>query len=264
MRVLIVDDNKLIRMGLRVSLETQNDVSEIFEAENGQDAIETASKGAVDITILDVSMPVMGGLEALEALVQHCPVVMLTNEDDGAIVAEAMQKGASGYIVHGSLDPAAIVGGLQTCIAGGTITAGLPVWSLTGPPVENSGTQASSSQVATNTGGTVEDPSANGRSGVPGAPSGMRASAAPGSATPESAALSDQRFPADDLTQREREVMEAIAEGLGNQDIAREFYLSEKTVKNHVNRIFSKLEVTSRAQAVALWLRHRSPVPDQR
>src|SRR5690625_3563917 len=119
MRVLIVDDNKLIRMGLRVSLETQNNVSEIFEAENGRDAIDIASKGDVDIAILDVSMPVMGGLEALEALVQHCPVVMLTNEDDGAIVAEAMQKGASGYIVHGSLDPAAIVGGDRKSVAQG-------------------------------------------------------------------------------------------------------------------------------------------------
>ena len=259
MRVLIVDDNKLIRMGLRVSLETQNDVSEIFEAENGQEAIEIASKDGVDITILDVSMPVMGGLEALDALVQYCPVVMLTNEDDGAIVAEAMQKGASGYIVHGSLDPAAIVGGLQTCIAGGTITAGLPVWSLAGPPAGGSESPTSASNGdGTGAGGLVKGSSPNGRHPAPRAPGGSRASA-----VPESATVCDQRFPADDLTQREREVMEAIAKGLGNQDIAREFYLSEKTVKNHVNRIFSKLEVTSRAQAVALWLRHRSPVPDQ-
>src|SRR5690625_4229958 len=188
-------------MGLRVSLETQNDVSEIFEAENGQAAIEIASKGVVDITILDVSMPVMGGLEALEALVQHCPVVMLTNEDDGAIVAEAMQKGASGYIVHGSLDPAAIVGGLQTCIAGGTITAGLPVWSLAGPPD-----------------GTLEATARQSES----------AASTPESAAKEFAPLSPPAREAD-LTQREREVMEAIAEGLGNQEIAREFYLSEKT-----------------------------------
>src|SRR5690625_6747513 len=77
MKVLIVDDNQLIRMGLRVSLEMQESVSQIFEAENGEEAIAIATREAVDITILDVSMPVMGGLDALEQLIPHCPVVML-------------------------------------------------------------------------------------------------------------------------------------------------------------------------------------------
>src|SRR5690625_7429407 len=121
-------------MGLRVSLEMQEAVSEIFEAENGEEAIEIAAREAVDITILDVSMPVMGGLDALEQLTPHCPVVMLTNEDDSATISRAMQNGASGYIVHGSLDPAAIANGLATCLAGGTITAGPAPTRLTTRP----------------------------------------------------------------------------------------------------------------------------------
>lgn len=210
MKVLIVDDNQLIRMGLRVSLEMQESVSEIFEAENGEEAIEIAAREEVDITILDVSMPVMGGLDALEQLIPHCPVVMLTNEDDSATISRAMQNGASGYIVHGSLDPAAIANGLATCLAGGTITAGLPLTAFANGPASEPA------------------PVANGEGA---------------------------------LTAREREVMDAVAEGLGNQEIATQLFLSEKTVKNHINRIFSKLDVTNRAQAVALWLRNRSAVP---
>jgi|SRR5690625_1714190 len=210
MKVLIVDDNKLIRMGLRVSLEMQDSIGQVFEAENGQEAIAVAAREEVDITILDVSMPVMDGLDALEQLVPLCPVVMLTNEDDSATIARAMQNGASGYIVHGSLDPSAIVSGLATCIAGGTITAGLPLTAFAG---ENKKTQIS----------------------------------APNSENT--------------LTARECEVMESIAQGMGNQEIAAQLFLSEKTVKNHINRIFSKLNVTTRAQAIALWLRDRPMVP---
>src|SRR5690625_8016080 len=125
MKVLIVDDNQLIRMGLKVSLEMQESVSEIFEAENGEEAIEIAAREEVDITILDVSMPVMSGLDALEQLIPHCPTVMLTNEDDSAAISRAMQNGASGYIVNGSLDPAAMAHGHATSLAGGTIHAGL-------------------------------------------------------------------------------------------------------------------------------------------
>src|SRR5690625_7936403 len=79
-------------------------------------------------------MPVMGGLDALEQLTPHCPVVMLTNKDDSATISRAMQNGASGYIVHGSLDPAAIANGLATCLAGGTITAGLPLTAFSNGP----------------------------------------------------------------------------------------------------------------------------------
>lgn len=211
MKVLIVDDNQLIRMGLRVSLEMKEAIGEIFEATNGREAIEIAAQEEVDITILDVSMPVMDGIDALEELVAHCPVIMLTNEDDSTTVARAMQKGASGYIVHGSLDPDAIINALSACIAGGTITAGLPLTAFTAQ--------------------TKTEP------------------AAMETAVQEA------------LTEREREVMEVIALGLGNQEIAARLFLSEKTVKNHINRIFSKLNVETRAQAIALWLGDRPTVP---
>src|SRR5690625_6285920 len=130
MKVLIVDDNQLIRMGLRVSLEMQESVSQIFEAENGEEAIAIATREAVDITILDVSMPVMGGLDALEQLIPHCPVVMLTNEDDAVTVAQAMKNGASGYIVHGSLEPATIVGRFATLLTIDTIIADLALYTF--------------------------------------------------------------------------------------------------------------------------------------
>ena len=202
MRILVVDDNALIRLGLRAALDGLTDVEEVLEAENGQVAVEIAARGATDIVLLDVAMPVMDGITALPLLLAHAKVIMLTHTDDLDVVGEAMALGASGYIIHGSLQPVAILTALRACLAGGTFTAGLSPWERVFPSTEP---------------------------------------AAPASRT-------------DVLSRREAEIMDAIARGLANPQIAARLFVSEKTVKNHINSIFAKLGVSARGQAIALWL----------
>lgn len=204
MRILVADDNKLIRMGLRAVLEELPDVVSVDEAENGAVAVERAATGDVDVVLLDVRMPVRDGLDALPDILPHAKVLMLTNTDDMDTAAAAMRAGASGYILHGSLEPEGIGSAIRACLAGGTVVSGLDPWSMS------------------------------------------RAAAAP----PPSPAPTDLRG----LSAREAEIMDVVTKGLTNTQIARTFFLSEKTVKNHINRIFSKLGVTNRAQAIAVWM----------
>jgi DNA-binding NarL/FixJ family response regulator len=201
MRVLVADDNALIRLGLRATLSELDDVESVEEAANGAEAVERVHAGGIDVVLLDVRMPVRDGLSALPDIVGRATVLMLTNTDDLEIVAEAMRHGASGYIIHGSLAPDALGSAIRACLAGGTFTAGLSPWSSPAPPA------------------------------TPATP------VRPGN-----------------LSAREAEVMDVVAQGLTNTQIARTLFLSEKTVKNHINSIFSKLGATTRAQAVALWL----------
>lgn len=204
MRILVVDDNALIRVGLRVSLEGLDGVTEILEAEHGEQAIEISRSTPVDVVLLDVRMPVLDGPGALPTLLERSVVVLLTNTDDIDVAAAAMRAGASGYILHGTLEPEEILSALQACMAGGTYTAGLSPWTRMLPV------------------------------------SAVRADDDPRAA----------------LSPREREIMREVATGASNREIAARLFLSEKTVKNHINRIFSKLDVTSRGQAIALWLRN--------
>lgn len=204
MRVLVADDNALIRLGVRAALEELPDVAEVVEAPNGAVAVARVQEGDVDVVLLDVRMPELDGLSALTDIVPHATVLMLTNTDDMASVAEAMRAGASGYIVHGSLDPQGIGAAIRTCLAGGRVMSGFEPWATPVP-----------ASPAPPTGGA-----------------GVRAG----------------------LSEREAEIMDVVSQGLTNTQIARQLFLSEKTVKNHINRIFAKLGVTNRAQAIAAWL----------
>lgn len=202
MKVLVVDDNPFIRLGLRAALEQMPDVELVEEAGDGAAAVERAADGTFDVVLLDVRMPVRDGLSALPELVDKATVLMLTHTDDMESVSEAMRAGAAGYVVHGSLDPQGIGTAIRACLAGGRVTFGFEPWAV---PV---GTAA-------------------------------RTPAGPGG---------------HGLSERETEIMEHVARGLTNLQVARTLFLSEKTVKNHINHIFAKLGVSNRAQAVALWL----------
>ncbi|SFJ82139.1 response regulator transcription factor [Cellulomonas sp. KH9] len=210
MRILVVDDNALIRLGLRAALEELEDVERVDEAGDGQAAVDRVAQGDVDVVLLDVRMPGRDGLSALPDLVGRATVIMLTNTDDMAAVHEAMRAGAAGYVIHGSLEPAGIGAAIRACVAGGRVVSGLEPWASAAP--------------------------------VPAVPAAPPTSPAGGGG------------PADRLSAREAEIMDLVAQGLTNTQIARRLYLSEKTVKNHINRIFAKLDVTNRAHAVAVWL----------
>jgi len=209
MRVLVADDNRLIRLGLRAVLEDLPDVDSVDEAENGAVAVDRVRAGDIDVVLLDVRMPVRDGLDALPDILAHATVLMLTNTDDLEVVGEAMRAGASGYILHGSLEPEGIGAAIRACLAGGTVVSGLEPWAMGRP--------------------------------APSAAQGEGAGT--GSTTVQHG-----------LSAREVEIMDVISRGLTNTQIARTMFLSEKTVKNHINRIFGKLGVSNRAQAIAVWL----------
>lgn len=204
-RVLLVDDNAVVRMGLASLLETSDLVEVVGEAANGQEAIRQAAALHPDVILLDVRMPLADGIQVAPRLAAEARVLMLTYSDDPETVAEALRAGASGYLVHGHATPEELVRAVVGTAGGETFLSPGPAAALV----------------------------AAWRDG------------------PRLAAPDRDRF---GLSTRERELMDLIAAGKGNRDIAAELYLSEKTVKNHINRIYAKLGVTNRAEAVATWL----------
>ena len=229
-RVLVVDDNAVIRLGLASLLTSLGSVAEVLEAGNGDEAVAVAEKERPDLVLLDVRMPVCDGLTALPRLIPIAPVVMLTYSNEAAVVAQALESGARGYLVHGHITEEHLAAALRACADGGTVL---------GPGVV---------EILLDRAGGLE--------AVPVLPpAGLRVTGGHGAedqqereerhGPPEKLAL---------LTAREVEIMQAIATGRSNADIAGEFFLSEKTVKNHINRIYDKLGYRTRAEAIADWL----------
>lgn len=104
-RVLIADDNAVIRGGVRALLETAEGIEVCGEAANGREAVQEAERCAPDVILLDIRMPVMDGVKAAEALSGRFKVMMLTYSDDEPMVVAAIRAGAVGYLVHGRFDP---------------------------------------------------------------------------------------------------------------------------------------------------------------
>lgn len=204
-KVLIVDDNDVVRMGLRSLLEASAELMIVGEARNGEQAVELTRKLQPDVVLLDVRMPHRDGVSVVAEICAFATVIMLTFSDEPEVVRSAVAAGASGYLVHGMFDAGTLAQTVRGAASGsGAFTASAldalrP--SLRGPP----------------------------------AVTGLRAGG-------------------HHLTERQVEVMEVIAAGRTNPQIARAFFLSEKTVKNHINQIFARLDVGSRAEAIAVWL----------
>lgn len=208
-RVLIADDNAVIRQGVRALLTSAGgDIEVVGEAANGREAIHQAEALQPDVVLLDIRMPVMDGVQAAERLSDRFRVMMLTYSDDEPMVAGAIRAGAHGYLVHGRFDPDELTRAVRDLAAGKRIVSP-SVAPIMFALVSREGTQA----------GTV-------RKGIG----------------------------PDALTPREREVMTLISRGRTNRQIAEEFTISEKTVKNHVSAINEKLGAGTRAEAVSLWL----------
>lgn len=121
MKVLIVDDNAIVRLGLARIVEQIPDVERVEEASDGIEAMETVMKFSPDVVLLDVRMPRMNGLEVLAKLPKDINVIMLTSKDDAETISEAVDLGAKGYLVHGSFDTSQVVAAIETCRRGGIV-----------------------------------------------------------------------------------------------------------------------------------------------
>lgn len=199
-RILLVDDQSIVREGLASLLETQPDLEIVGEAENGKIAVERSLQLKPDVILMDVRMPVMDGVAAIAVLSQQAPeikILVLTTFDDDEYVTEAMNHGAKGYLLKDT-PSAELAQAIRTINRGYTqLAPGL---------LEKA--------IASNTNPAVTIP-------------------------PELA----------QLTSREREVLQLIARGYNNKEIAAQLYITERTVKNHVNSILRRLHLRDRTQA---------------
>lgn len=121
-KVLVVDDNAIVRAGLQAVLGRVDTVDEVLEAENAFTALEMTSAHSPDIILLDVSMPPgRSGLDILPELVGSASVIMLTSMKDPALIRRALDAGARGYLVHGQLGVNEVAGAIETCRHGGLV-----------------------------------------------------------------------------------------------------------------------------------------------
>ncbi|MEU6013581.1 response regulator transcription factor [Streptomyces sp. NPDC047515] len=282
LRVVVADDNPVVRAGLGVLLSGRVDIEVVAEAADGRQAYDLAVLHRPDVVLLDVRMPGVDGISALPHLVQVAPVMMLTYSRESEIVHEALRLGAGGYLVHGEFTADQLVQAVRdtkngrahfTATAANALLAhmrqgagpqgrplpeGLGAALTTGVPYQGPGYDGHDPTSVQQLGAPAHvpgrEPSPPAARPVP-SPQGLshlqpvvaQSSVTGGSGT----ALNRQQY---GLSSREVEVMELIASGMSNQQIAATCFISEKTVKNHINRIFTKLHSTSRSEAIARWL----------
>ena len=212
-RVLLADDEKLIRAGFRVLLEAADDVTVVGEAVNGGQAVDLARETHADVLLMDIRMPDVDGLEATRRIaaandLAGVKVIILTTFETDEYVYQALSAGASGFLVK-DCEPDDLLRAVRV-VAGGD--------ALLSPSVTR----------------RLIDNLAR-RGGAPGGPV--------------------RSVPGHDLsrlTEREREILGLVAEGLSNDEIAARLYLSPLTTKTHVSRILAKLNARDRAQLVVI------------
>jgi DNA-binding NarL/FixJ family response regulator len=208
-RVVLADDQALLRAGLRALLDAEDDIVVVGEAATGQEALERVRETRPDVVLMDIRMPGTDGLEATRLIAADADlsatrVVMLTTFDLDEYVFEAVRIGASGFLVKDT-EPAELLRGVRAVAAGD---------ALLSPGV----TRRLIGEFATRS----------------------RPTAGPATARVE------------ELTERERQVVALVGEGLNNDEIAQRLYLSPATAKTHVSRAMVKLHLRDRAQLVVL------------
>jgi DNA-binding NarL/FixJ family response regulator len=229
LRVLVADDNPVVRAGLTALLTVHHDIEVVAEAQDGDQALAYAARHRPDVILLDVRMPGTDGLTALPELARTAPVMMLTYSTEPEVAREALRRGASGYLVHGEFTTAELVAAVRGLREGRRTVSPCAVRSSLGVSYEPSESASHLQSLM------AQSPNA-----VPARAGGGRRRAAGWSAF--------------GLSSREVEVMDLIAAGMNNRQIAAACFISEKTVKNHINRIFAKLHSSSRSEAIAHWL----------
>ncbi len=212
-RVMLVDDQQLIRQGIKMLLMSEEDLDVTAEASNGREALERIAQVRPDVVLMDVRMPEMDGVTATRQIAAAHPeigVIILTTFDDEEYLFEGLRAGARGYLLK-DISSEEMADAIRVVAKGGAL-------------IQPSITRKVLSEFA--------------RLSTPATPP-----TSPGD-QPRPAALPEP------LTERELDVLKCIAEGLSNREIADKLVITEGTVKNHVSNLISKLSVRDRTQAL--------------
>jgi DNA-binding NarL/FixJ family response regulator len=209
-RVVIADDQALLRGGFRALLESAPDIEVAAEAGDGDEAIEAARRSRSDVVLMDIRMPGVDGLEATrrisaDAELSFVKVLIVTTFESDEYVYEALRAGASGFLLKDT-EPADLIQAVRVVARGD---------ALLSPSVTRR---------------LIED--------IAGKGGGQRPRLVPDFLAP--------------LTEREREVLALVAQGLTNDEIAARLYMSPLTAKTHVSRAMTKLGARDRAQLVVI------------
>jgi DNA-binding NarL/FixJ family response regulator len=208
-RLLLVDDESLIRRGLKALLKLEADLQVVGEADNGQTALAQVEALQPDVVLMDIRMPVMDGVAATKAITERFPqtnVLVLTTFDKDEYVTQALLNGAAGYLLKDT--PSEEIAQAIRAVHKG--------YTQLGPGLGK--------KVITHISTSVKP-----------SPEGW-----------------------DELTPREQEILQLIATGASNKEIAQALFIAEKTVKNHVSSILSRLNLRDRTQA-AIFANSREP-----
>ena len=225
-RVLLVDDHEVVRQGLRLLLETSDDIDVVGEASDGAEALRAVADAQPDVVLMDIRMPRLDGIEATERLrVDHpeIAVVILTTYNEDALLLRGLRAGARGYLLkdtnHRQLEHT-----IRAAAAGDALLQADVLARVLAPRTE----AGSAAEAAP---GPADGAGPAGPAGAAGAAGAAARSAG--------------------LTRRETEVLRLAADGLRTRDMAAALYVGERTVKAHLASIYLKLEVGTRAAAIA-------------
>ncbi|GAA0465421.1 response regulator transcription factor [Streptomyces olivaceiscleroticus] len=214
-RVLIADDQAIVRAAIANLLATQEEIEVVGEAEDGAEAVRLADELRPDVALLDIRMPGLNGIEAARTILSRpgtaTKALMLTTFDLDAYVYDALAAGASGFLLKDATFPE-LLHAVRVVAAGNALLAPEVTKRLIGEFVRQ------------------RPPTSRPHRGT-GEPTARETEDA-------------------SLTSRETEVLTLIARGFSNADIAHRLTISNHTVKTHINRIFTKLRLSDRAQAV--------------
>jgi NarL family two-component system response regulator LiaR len=212
--VLLVDDHTVVRQGLRMFIDMQNDMEVLGEGANGIDAVELATRFNPDVILMDLQMPLMDGVEATNKLLESNPqarILILTSFGEDDKLFPAIKAGAQGYLLK-DIQPRDLVQAIRDTYLGK---------AQLHPDVARRLMEAVSHDMPPDQGKRVSLP---------------------------------QEL--ENLTEREREVLDLIAQGLSNHEMAEKMVISEKTVKTHVSNLLSKLNLEDRTRAAIWALKH--------
>ncbi len=203
-KILIADDDELIRESLKIILNMDENFSVVATASNGLEAVKACLKTDIDVALLDVRMPVMNGVEALKEIVSKCSTktLILTTFDEDEYIKDALKHGAMGYLLKNN-SPEKIKNAIYTVVNGNIVLQDTIINKIISHDKENQVNFTKNNK----------------------------------------------------FTEREKEIIKLISEGLSNKEIALNLYISEGTVKNYISSVLDKTCLNHRTQIAIYYLK---------